>query len=97
MKKLNIFFRETYEGYRKLEVEMTDEDYEEYCNSYVLLDSIIKNSKSIDDLKNRYNEIRNPGFKIKNITSDKKLKDNLTLESFDLDYYQSDYGRNSKI
>lgn len=86
--EINIVFEETYTSLREAKIEMNEEEYKNYINGHVPLDSIIKHSNSIKDFKDKTKLHKNAGYKIKKITTERTIKSNLVLEKFELDHIE---------
>lgn len=85
IKKLTLVFNEIYTGVSHVVLEMTDEQFEEYTNSKVSLDELIKRSESTKDFLDRTKEHPNPGYKVVGFTPIETIKPNAILTHFDVE------------
>lgn len=85
MRRVVLNFKEKYEAMSEIIIEMTEEEYKEYYNGRVPLDSIIKYSNSREEFIKKAEEHDNPKFKIVHVTSDDKVINNLNICDFELE------------
>ena len=90
MRKIKIVFSEKYETLSEIIVEMTEEEYRNYYNDKVPLDSIIKHCSSREDFVKRTEKHDNPKYRILSVTDDDVAMSNLKLCDFNLEYINNE-------